>query len=72
MRRIDLIKCKVARLEVLTGIDFQVLGCNGEYSVTPKSGVPITAFNYMGYYRKSKDLEIYLDGVIAGLEFNQK
>ena len=72
MRRIEMVKAKVARLEVLTGIDFNVLGCNGLYSVTPKSGVPFTAFSYMSYYRKTRDLDIYLDGVIAGLEFNRK
>lgn len=72
MRRIDLVKAKVARLEMLTGREFSVAGCNGEYSVTPKDGCPITAFSYMSRYQKSRDLDIYLDGIITGLEYNLK
>ena len=67
MRYKDKIKEQVAQIEELTGKKFKCIGSNGEYSVYEKGG-STSAMPYASWYRKPKDLSLYLDGVIDGLK----
>ena len=67
-----MIIAKLARLEVLTGIEWRLRGSNGEYYVSAVGGGCRNLFSFFDSYHKSKELDIYLNGVIAGLEFNRK
>lgn len=55
------------QLTELTGIKHQFAGCNGEYHCSV-----FTPFSYLRGYHPIKEMTLYVEALIDGLEFNKK
>lgn len=63
------LEAKVEQLEKVTGFKMEIISSNKEYAIQSKGGPYI---GFVGWYRPIKELIIYVDGFLAGLEYNKK
>lgn len=54
------------RIEELSGVQLRFYGCNGEWAASN-----ITPWTYLHGYHSRRDICLYLEGIIAGLEHMQ-
>lgn len=63
----DLMERYIKRIEELSGVKLRFAGCNGEWCA---SG--FTPWSYLRGYHSRRDICLYLDGIVVGLEHQQR